>query len=58
MGTSMRPREDMPEVMKLVRERKLRGVVSEVLPLREAARAHELMERSEFFGKIVLVPGN
>ena len=56
MGTSMRPREDMPEVMKLVREKKLRGVVSEVLPLREASRAHELMEQSEFFGKIVLVP--
>ena len=56
MGTTMRPREDMPEVMKLVRERKLHGVVSEVLPLRDAARAHELMERSAFFGKIVLVP--
>ncbi len=57
MGTTMRPREDMPEVMKLVRERKLHGVVSEVLPLREATRAHEIMEQSEFFGKIVLVTG-
>ena len=56
MGTTMRPREDMPEIMRLVREGKLRGVVSEVLPLREAGRAHELMERSEFFGKIVLAP--
>ena len=56
MGTTMRPRDDMPAVMTLVRGGKLRGVVSEVLPLREAARAHELMERSEFFGKIVLVP--
>ncbi len=56
MGTTMRPREDMPEIMKLVYERKLHGILSEALPLREAARAHELMERSEFFGKIVLVP--
>ncbi|MDE0354763.1 MAG: zinc-binding dehydrogenase [Deltaproteobacteria bacterium] len=56
MGTTMRPRDDMPAVMTLVRGGKLRGVVSEVLPLREAARAHDLMERSEFFGKIVLVP--
>ncbi len=56
MGTTMRPREDMPEIMRLVREGKLRGVVSEVLPLRDAGRAHELMERSEFFGKIVLAP--
>lgn len=56
MGTTMRPREDMPEIMRLVREGKLRGVVSEVLPLRDAGRAHEIMERSEFFGKIVLSP--
>jgi len=56
MGTTMRPREDMPEVMKLVHERKLHGVLSEVLPLSEAARAHQLMEKSQFFGKIVLVP--
>lgn len=56
MGTTMRPREDMPEIMRLVREGKLRGVVSEALPLRDAGRAHELMERSEFFGKIVLTP--
>lgn len=56
MGTTMRPREDMPEIMRLVREGKLRGVVSEVLPLRDAGRAHDLMERSEFFGKIVLAP--
>lgn len=56
MGATMRPREDMPEIMRLVREGKLRGVVSEVLPLRDAGRAHELMERSEFFGKIVLAP--
>lgn len=56
MGTTMRPREDMPEIMRLVREGKLRGVVSEVLPLRDAGRAHELMESSQFFGKIVLTP--
>lgn len=56
MGTTMRPREDMPEIMRLVREGKLRGVVSEVLPLRDAGRAHELMESSRFFGKIVLTP--
>ena len=56
MGTSMRPREDMSTIMKFVRARQLRGVVGPVFPLREAAKAHETMERSEFFGKIVLVP--
>lgn len=56
LGTRMRPREDMPTILKLVDAGKLRGVVSQVFPLAEAARAHEVMERSEFFGKIVLVP--
>lgn len=56
LGTRMQPRLDMPTIMKLVNARKLRGVVSQVFPLAEAARAHQVMERSEFFGKIVLVP--
>ena len=33
---------------------KLRAVVHAVLPLSEARRAHEMMEASEPFGKIVL----
>ncbi len=56
LGTRMQPREDMPEIMKLVHARKLRGVVSQVFPLREARQAHEVLERNEFFGKLVLVP--
>lgn len=56
MGTAMRPREDMPKIMKLVRAGKLRGVVSQIFPLAEAALAHAVMERNDFFGKIVLVP--
>ncbi len=36
--------------------RKLRTVVHATLPLAEARRAHEMMEASEHFGKIVLVP--
>ena len=56
MGTTMQPREDMPKVMELVNAGKLRGVVSQVFPLAEAQRAHTIMERNEFFGKLVLVP--
>ncbi len=56
MGTTMQPREDMPKIMKLVRAGKLRGVVSQVFSLAEARQAHATMERSEFFGKLVLVP--
>ncbi|HET7295224.1 MAG TPA: zinc-binding dehydrogenase [Vicinamibacteria bacterium] len=36
--------------------RKLRTVVHGVYPLAEARRAHEAMEASEHFGKLVLVP--
>ena len=56
LGTRMQPREDMPRIMKLVRAGKLRGVVSQVFPLTEAQQAHALLERSEFFGKQILVP--
>lgn len=34
----------------------LRTVVHEILPLREAARAHAAMDAGEVFGRIVLVP--
>jgi NADPH:quinone reductase-like Zn-dependent oxidoreductase len=33
---------------------RLRAVVHAVLPLADARRAHEMMEASEHFGKIVL----
>jgi NADPH:quinone reductase-like Zn-dependent oxidoreductase len=56
LGTAMKPREDMPKIMRLVAAGKLRGVVSQVFPLAEAAQAHAVMERSQFFGKIVVVP--
>jgi NADPH:quinone reductase-like Zn-dependent oxidoreductase len=35
---------------------RLRPVVHEALPLAEARRAHETMEASRHFGKIVLLP--
>jgi NADPH:quinone reductase-like Zn-dependent oxidoreductase len=34
----------------------LKGVVDQVLPLREAARAHEIMESESRIGKIILDP--
>lgn len=56
MGTGMQPREDLPKIMKLVERRELRGVLSQTFPLRDAAKAHQVMEASNFFGKIVLNP--
>jgi len=47
--------EDLGTLLGLLREKKVRPVVSERLPLREAQRAHELIEQSRVSGKIVLM---
>jgi NADPH:quinone reductase-like Zn-dependent oxidoreductase len=54
MGSYMGAKHELLHVLKLVQAGRLRPVVSHVLPLQEAARAQELMERREHFGKIVL----
>jgi NADPH:quinone reductase len=49
-------REDFQVLLGLLREDKIHPVVAERLPLSEARRAHELLERSAAKGKLVLVP--
>jgi len=49
-------REDFRALLKLLRENKIHPVVAERLPLTDARRAHELLERSAAKGKLVLVP--
>jgi len=49
-------REDFHALLKLLREDKIRPVVAEHLPLADARRAHERLERSAAKGKLVLVP--
>ena len=48
--------EDFHVLLELLREGKIHPVVAERLPLSEARRAHELLERSAAKGKLVLVP--
>ena len=48
-------REDLATLLGLLREKKIRPVLSEQLPLREAQRAHELIEHARVSGKIVLL---
>lgn len=55
-GTFMGSKGTMPEILRHVEAGRLRPVVHDVIPLREARRAHETLERSEQFGKLVLVP--
>jgi NADPH:quinone reductase-like Zn-dependent oxidoreductase len=48
-------REDLTQLLGMLREKQIRPVIAEKLPLREAARAHELLERASVSGKIVLM---
>ena len=56
MGTGMQPREDLPKIIPLVERQQFRGVLYKTFPLEEAAAAQELLESSNFFGKLVLNP--
>lgn len=57
-GSWMGTKANLRAAMRLVDQGRLQPVVHEVFPLEDAARAQEMMERSEHFGKLVLrVPG-
>ncbi|HST13169.1 MAG TPA: medium chain dehydrogenase/reductase family protein [Terriglobales bacterium] len=47
--------EDLTQLLQLLSEKKIHPAVSERLPLREARRAHELIEHAQVTGKIVLL---
>ena len=49
-------RKDLRALLDLLRQGKIHPVVAERLPLSDARRAHELLERSAATGKLVLVP--
>jgi NADPH:quinone reductase-like Zn-dependent oxidoreductase len=50
-------REAMAQLLDLLAAGKINPVVAERIPLAEAARAHELLERGGYAGKVVLVTG-
>jgi NADPH:quinone reductase-like Zn-dependent oxidoreductase len=56
LGTTMGTPGEFRKVMRLVFEGRLSPVISEVIPLDEAPRAHELLESGKVFGKLVLAP--
>ena len=53
-GSFMGSRHELLQVLKHVQAGLLRPVVSEVMPLKDAARAQDMLENREHFGKIVL----
>jgi NADPH:quinone reductase-like Zn-dependent oxidoreductase len=50
-------RKTLTELLDLLAEGKIKPVVAERIPLAEAARAHERLERGRYAGKVVLVTG-
>jgi len=53
-GTWMGTKGELHEVMTLVEQGRLTPVIHQVFPLTEAAKAQQVLERSEQFGKVVL----
>ncbi len=49
-------RDDLATVLRLVAEGAVAPLIGEILPLRDAAKAHRAMESRSVSGKIVLVP--
>lgn len=56
LGSYMGTMGELHEVLKHVFAGRVKPIVDRVFPLSEARAAHEYMENSEMFGKIVLVP--
>lgn len=56
IGSTMSTQADFRRVMEMVFAGKLMPVIDCILPLEQAAKAHQMLEQSEVFGKIVLTP--
>jgi NADPH:quinone reductase-like Zn-dependent oxidoreductase len=56
LGSTMGSKADLLAVLEHVAAGRLVPVVDRVLPLAEAALAHQVLERREAFGKVVLIP--
>ena len=54
MGSGGRSRRTMAEVMKMVNQGALRGIVGRTFPLDGVAEAHQVMADRDFFGKLVI----
>ena len=53
-GVFMGRKEDLRQIVEMAAKGVIRGVVHQTFPLEEAAKAHEVMDSRNFFGKLVL----
>ncbi|RDD53166.1 MAG: alcohol dehydrogenase [Candidatus Korarchaeota archaeon NZ13-K] len=56
IGSYMGSRAELMQVLRFFEAGRLKPVIDSVFKLEEARKAHERMERSDMFGKIVIVP--
>ncbi|MFQ5950271.1 MAG: zinc-binding dehydrogenase [Nitrospiria bacterium] len=56
IGCTMGNDRELEDVLRLVFSGRLKPVIDDVLPLREAAEAHRRLEGRGVFGKIILRP--
>ena len=56
LGSYMGGKAELYDVLKLLGRRQMKAVIDRTLPLSQCALAHELLEKREQFGKIVLIP--
>ncbi len=56
IGSTMGSHQDYRQVMQLVFDGKVKPAIDRVMPLSQGRAAHEILERGEQFGKVVLVP--
>ena len=56
IGSNHGTRRELEVMMPLLRDGRLKPVIDTVLPLEEAARAHQLLEERRVFGRVVLRP--
>src|SRR5205814_7412427 len=56
LSTTSTSRAQLADVIELVRQRKLRPIVTERFPLGEAPRVHRLMVDRKLSGRVVLLP--
>jgi len=56
LGSTMGSNKELYDVLKIIFNGKIKPVVDRVLPLSDAKIAHELIEKRQVFGKLVLTP--
>jgi len=51
-------RQDLPSLLELLKQGKIKPLIADRLPLEDARRAHEMLGEGGVLGKIVLLPNN